>query len=400
MAKAAAKKNNAKKAGKKGAKNAKDKKATKAPAKVFDPNELHMAPARVKSFINDMIINGGVREEIQKFQADNEKVLKHKKILKIEEDKDAVAEYKQILNFRPGPMPKKVAGGSKEEKDAWFDAQQKKHEKEVSKAVKVDENLAAYKKKYDLHSALTFISGDRKRFSRGSYVVMAVVFEKMLRSILMNAMDEVLDDKKKIVVPGYCVTDSIKNTQFYPLFSNIRTFREMYEKCKPSEDDEEGEEEEEEEEEEEGPRKRGFEFYVEKIGKSITKSGEKRGKYDKIRLSRDLKKFCSNLVIDILYNLGEVLIDLLELKGAKTINDDLVKTAFSVVLKYNGVESTELMAEVEEKVEQVLHHTKSEDGDAADAADADDDADEEEDDDEEEEEEEAPKKTKKGKGRK
>lgn len=318
---------------------------------VQEQGALVLAPARVKWFINSHMVNSSIEEQLGQFDDDNKKVLNNTAIAKIEQDEEKVKEYVTLLT-RPKAPPKLA----KEEREKWEAKQHAAHAKKVEAALKSDANLRAFKKKFDANTQRLAISRHRKRFSRDSYYAIAAIIQEVIRELLVCAMDEVLDCEKKIVVPGFCVTDAVQSTKYYCLVANMKTFRETYEKSKPKDEEEENEEEENEEEPaEEGQEEhvRGFQFYVEKIGKSITNSGEKRGKYSAIRLSKQLKKFCSDLIIDMLQGLADSLEQFLELKGAKTINADLIKTVFAGLMTYNHGDAEGLLKIVDEKLSEI-----------------------------------------------
>lgn len=414
-AKAAAKGKAAPAKNTKGAAAAKGK-AGKNAKPVQEHGALVLAPARVKYFMNSQLVNRDIEQQLGQFDDENKKVVNNTAIAKIEQDEEKVKEYVTLLT-----RPKAPAGLAKDEREKWEAKNHAAHAKKVEAALKNDSNLRAFKKKFDANASRLAISRNRKRFARDSYYAIATIIQEVIHEHLVCAMDVVLDCEKKIVGPDFCVTDAVQSTKYYCLIANMKTFRETYEKAKPKDEEEEAENENEDEDEpaEDAPEEhtRGFQFYVEKIGKSITNSGEKRGKYSVIRLSKGLKKYCSNLIIDMLQGLAGSLEQFLELKGAKTINADLIKTVFAGLMTYNHADAEGLIKIVDDKLAEIAKAAKnkkpaakakpvkggkksaeseeSEEAEETEAADEDDDADE----DDEEPSEPAPRGRARGKAR-
>lgn len=356
-AKAAAKGKAAPAKNTKGAAAAKGKKGGKNAKPVPEQGALVLAPARIKYFMNGQLVNREIEQQLTQFDDENKKVLNNAAIAKIEQDEDKVKEYVTLLT-----RPKAPTDLAKADREKWETKNHAAHAKKVEAALKNDANLRAFKKKFDTVASRLSISRNRKRFARDSYYAIATIIQEVIHELLVCAMDEVLDCEKKIVVPGFCVTDAVQSTKYYCLIANMKTFRETYEKSKPKDEEEENEDEENEEEPAEEAQEehvRGFQFYVEKIGKSITNSGEKRGKYSAIRLSKQLKKFCSDLIIDMLQGLAGSLEQFLELKGAKTINADLIKTVFAGLMTYNHGDAEGLIKIVDEKLAEIAAAAKN-----------------------------------------
>lgn len=330
-------------------KNAKAKSKTEKtarPVKVVKAVNLAIAPSRVSRFINANGVNQDIEQRIKTFKTENEKVLKSDKLTKIEADKDTVAKFTKLLAFRP-EVPANLKG---EERAAFIEKARKKHESVVSKAVKSDKNLATFKKKYDITQELANISHDRKRFSKETYTATSVVLEEIARSVLLYGMDEVLNGNKRMVQPKHCVTAGIDNTEYFCLFGNTHTFRNMRQRCL-AETEEEGAEDNDDASEEEVPNSGDFEHYISRISTQITRSGKKDNKYEHNCMSKKLKRFLSMLIIEIVGNLGRALTIMLNDKNAKTITPALVKTAFSSILQFNGVDPAPLMEIIDKKIE-------------------------------------------------
>lgn len=327
------------------------------------------SPARVRQHINFHGVNRAIHAKLTEFQKENEKYTSNKQITAIKEDEELVAKYMAILKFNPGNPPEKA--DTKEKKDKWREAQLEAHKKTVAAAIKKDPKLAIFAKDFNVHEARRVIANDLKRFSKGSYIALAAIIDDIIRSILRTAMDVVVDHKKRMLSPAYCVTQDMEKSEYYCLFANIKPFvdararlRELAEQndeeeseqpkgkkgkkaakpTKPAKEEEESEEEEEVEEN--APVTRTFNHYVGNIAKSITADKSiKNNPYSIVRMSNEVKIFCSDIITTILANLGQALCHLMG--NAKTINETIIRNAFAMIMTYNGANPTDLLKHVD-----------------------------------------------------
>jgi hypothetical protein len=94
------------------------------------------------------------------------------------------------------------------------------------------------------------------------------------------------------------------------------------------------ENEEEEEEEENSDRGTDFAHFARNICKKVRAAAIDEGNYDfeKIRKSKPIAKFFSNLAIDFIFRIAAVVTELVALKGSSTITDDVIKSAVKILL--------------------------------------------------------------------
>jgi hypothetical protein len=354
-----------KKADTKAAKPAKG--AKKAPVKAKAPPKDTItltSPARVRQHINFNGVNREIHSKLTEFQKENEKHTSNKQLTAIKEDESLSKKFMAILKFNPGNPPEKA--DTKEKKDKWREAQLEAHKKAAAAAIKKDAKLAVFAKDFNVHEARRVIANDLKRFSKGSYVALAAIIDEIVRSILRTAMDVVIDHKKKMLSPAYCVTQDMEKSDFYCLFANVKPFvdaRNRLRELAEQNDEEESEqpkgkkgkkaavkpakdEEESEEEGEDVAVTRTFEHYVGNIAKSITADQSiKNNPYSVVRMSKEVKIFCSNIIIAILANLGQALCR--SMGNAKTINETIIRNAFATIMTYNGADPSNLLKHVD-----------------------------------------------------
>lgn len=326
------------------------------------------SPARVRQHINFHGVNREIHAKLVEFQKKNEKITSNKEVLAIKNDDDLVKKYTAILRFTPGAVPEKA--DTKEKKEKWREAQLEAHKKAVAAAIKKDAKLAVFAKDFNVHEARRVIANDLKRFSKGSYVALAAIIDDIIRSILKTAMNVVIDHKRKMLSPAFCVTQDMEKSEYYCLFANIKPFtdarnrlRELAEQndeeeseqpkgkkgktAKPTKPVQEEEDESEEVAEEgDAPATRTFKHYVGHIAKSITNdSSVKNNPYSVIRMSDEVKTFCSDIITTILANFGNALSRMMG--SAKTINETRIRDAFAMIMTYNGADPTALLQHVD-----------------------------------------------------
>ena len=375
-----------------------------------------ISPARVKQWINTRGINNDIHKKREEFSKKHLKTTTNKDVVAIKKDEDLVKKFRGILKPVLDDMPKNL--DTKEKKEKWRATRLAQHKKNVEAAIKKDSKLAIYAKDYQVHELLHAMNSDMKRFSRGSYVVIAAILDEIITSILRTAMTIVVGHNKSLLTRSYCVTHEMENNPYYSLFCNIKPYVEAQKKLRESaehqddateseapkkgkkakaappadeDDDDEDEADAEVAPDADAKEARRFPHYVGNIARTLIKNPDKKNPFTNVRITSDVKVFCSDIIICILTNLGVALTHLM--RNAKTINEELIRNAFATVLTYNGVDPSSLMACVDKALASMAKAKPAKKA-AAKTADADveteeaDDDDDEDDDDEESESEE------------
>lgn len=336
------------------------KTAKKQPVKARRDQPTITSPARVRQYINQHGVNKDIFQQSREFLEKNVKILQNKEVLAIRKDEELTKKYLSVLRFNPGKPPKNFT--TKEERDKWHASQFEAHKKTVATAIKKDPKLAIFAKDFNVHEANRKITSVGKRFSRGSYVALAAIIDDVILSILRTAMTVVIGHNKKMLTSAYCVTDDMEANPYFCLFSNIKPFVDartrLRERAAQNEEEEsetqtkgkkgkkaKAEPEPEPEEEEEAPAVRTFTHYVGNIAKSLTGNKDKKNPFQVVRMSSDVKVFCSDIIVAILANLGTALTHLMG--NAKTINETLIRNAFATIMTYNGADPSTLLTHVD-----------------------------------------------------
>ncbi len=139
----------------------------------------------------------------------------------------------------------------------------------------------------------------------------------------------------------------------------------------------------EEEESEEGTRKFGFNFYIGQVCKNLKDLNKKDNEeYENVRVSTNVKRFFSNLLIELIHRIAPQIRLLMSYKDAKTVSYEMVVTVLKSILidSYTptasgdvelSAEHQKLFEDMHKKVEAYNEYHKSA-KDAVDDADAED----------------------------
>jgi histone H3/H4 len=238
------------------------------------------------------------------------------------------------------------------------------------------------------------ISKDRIRFNDGAAVAIASFMEASIVQFFNHAVDETIEQKKKIIQPDHCVSEGIEKCSLFPLISNLMHYtalvdrqnrREEYnddrwsahakamqqakmrakQTKKPyarpkfnyitfsEQEVEEGYAVKEETADTENNVKTvykwygididdatdtteriKFTFYVNKICKTVLDERITSGDTDagELRVSTSLKKFFSDLVIDFITRITPISMQLIDSRGVKTITEDIIYTVVKILL--------------------------------------------------------------------
>lgn len=229
-------------------------------------------------------------------------------------------------------------------------------------------------------------SYQKVRFNDDSFVVITMVCEKIIKECVEGAMSRALEEKKKIVKTIH-IADSSAEHPFYPLYQDLEhyqaleSFKQRYENHvvkeksarstilfeirKKNKNKKEKEKADfsslqsfEETEVELGFARKveknnkfvyqwkgldyteqevpvDFKFYIDKLCKNLKCSDS-----EQLKISKSIKVFLSNIVLDFLLKISPYLRIMLDHGGVKTVNDNTVVTVLKMLL-CNYCESNE-----------------------------------------------------------
>jgi hypothetical protein len=182
--------------------------------------------------------------------------------------------------------------------------------------------------------AVEMLSKHKFKFSHTSFKVLSVFLDIMIEDLTLNVMEEVIKSKKSIINLKYAF-GSNTTSPLYEVYSKLPTF--VAEKENLTKDSNEevvdevaiDEQVEDDAPEEQLTRSINFEFYVRKICNKLKKSKEE---YNKIKVSNNYQKFCSNLILEFLDRVAPMTSIVLEVMTTKTITNLVFETVIKLQL--------------------------------------------------------------------
>jgi hypothetical protein len=271
-------------------------------------------------------------------------------------------------------------------------------------------------------------SRNRTRFNSAAAVALATATQTMLETLLEDGMENTLKQQKKTLQPDHCVTDNITKNPWYSLLRDLRHFKAVTDRkarkkawvletekerarlmvrarttakrtgkefVRPKiefpsfqetevkneyafkeERDDKGKKKTYyhwygiDAEKEDDPNKDDFtfNFYIGQICHAIINrrgdSGDSR--FDMIKISYNVKKFCSDLIIDLIAKMSPIIRELITIAGVKTIGDNIICSALRIMLYPSyadptgnilfGEEHQQLFDLITDKVDKCIEH--------------------------------------------
>jgi len=176
---------------------------------------------------------------------------------------------------------------------------------------------------------IEFVSKMRYRFSGDSVHTLTSVLDIVVSDILKLAMKETIDKKKAIIQVSHVNVEELAKLPTYPLIKNlpiISTLNDVAPEVSEPEDNK-------------SQSETSFEFYVNAICKNLRDTiAQSSPDYSSIRVSKAIRKFCSDLVIQLIDRVIPLLKLYMKSNNTKTINTNIVKFIFQYILVDSGVD--------------------------------------------------------------
>jgi len=192
------------------------------------------------------------------------------------------------------------------------------------------------------------------KFSNNSFKVLSVFLDMIVEEITLNAMSELVKNKKSIINLKYLFTNEQSTSPLYNIYSKLNTYQTEKnnqsstptESAESTESSESTEEPTEQEPEDKSGKTINFEFYVRKICNKLKLNSEE---FNKIKVSDKYQKFCSNLILDFLDRIVPLTKIVLEVMTTKTITELVFETILKVQL-FDNEHLTELQDELHKRL--------------------------------------------------
>lgn len=296
----------------------KEVKPKKAPTPVkVDDSLTFVATSRIKTYINDNKLNKNVNQILE--------IIKNAKEFKTDLTQLLSADQQELV----GQYRETTLKAEKQKADS--NAKLGKPVEDVESITTMDPYTVAEKA----------FTRSKVKFSKDSFQVVGIVVDKILYELVVHTMDNMLEQAKlNNISVKYISVD--KSSPLYPIYSNCKTFKSLESTPVALTDvsaDAEAEVETESNEDNSTDSKVNFECYIRKIIDKVKSTDEK---YTVFKNSTPFKKFCSDLVLDVLDRICNILETISINLHFKTINKGLFVTIFKIMIcDQNGPHSDE-----------------------------------------------------------
>lgn len=294
-----------------------------------DDSLTFVATSRIKTYINDNRLNKDVNHLLS--------VIKNAREFKTDLNQLLSAEQMQTVGqYRSDQLKleaKRVESNAKSGKTP---------EKEEPSVSNMDPYTVAEKA----------FTRSKVKFSKDSFQVVGIVMDKILYELVVHTMDNMLEQPKVPTSISIKCVSADKTSPLYPIYNNSKTFKSL-ETVPASSTDEEAPADESTDDTSTDTNV-NFECYIRKVIDRVKVSDDK---YLGFKNSSPFKKFCSDLVLDVLERICNILETISVNLHVKTINKELFTTIFKIMIcDQNGANSCDkqLFADVESVLSELV----------------------------------------------
>lgn len=226
-----------------------------------------------------------------------------------------------------------------------YDVRKNKHDtlRKRLKAAKTTEDTKKYKsmgafpaKTGSLSEKIEYVSKLRCRFSNDASVVLSSALDYVVQTLVRSAMINARSSMKAIIQVEHIVQPNFKDSEVYHLVHPLKVVQKALLATN-------GAEENETESNDDTHSTTGstFEFYVNVICKNVRdKLIKEDDQYKAIRISKGIRKFCSDVVIELIERVSPLIKLYANTSKIKTINDDVINFIFKFILMDSSTDST------------------------------------------------------------
>jgi hypothetical protein len=277
-----------------------------APPKV-DDSINYVATSRIKTYINDNKLNKDVNQILS--------IIKNAREFK--------TDLNQLLSAEQQDMVGKYRINAIES--------EKKRDERIAKSGKTPAKPVEYVSALDPYTvAEKAFTRNKVKFSKDSFQVVGVVLDKILYELIVRTMDNMIEHAKlNSISVKYIAVD--KDSALFPVYSNTKAYQSLSTSTPTlvEEGDAETTTEVDDSEDKSTDSKINFECYIRKI---LNKAKTTDDKYVAFKNSTPFKRWCSDLVLDVLDRICRILDTVSTNLHIKTINKDLFVTIFKIMI--------------------------------------------------------------------
>jgi hypothetical protein len=208
---------------------------------------------------------------------------------------------------------------------------------------------------------IRLLSSKRIRLSKDAPSFIASVVCSMVHELVEFGMNNVLKADLKIIKPQHVLSDGVCGLQFYPLYKNLPVFSdylkkeadrvvaELTKKDRKKDADRvvaelaktNGEDNQPpvDAEEEENDSPHAFDHYVKQICHNVmNKKSSDDIKYSTIRISKHIRRFGSDLIVDFINMMCPLLKSQIKVIKVKTVNVDIIRQIVNLIFTIHNVD--------------------------------------------------------------
>jgi histone H3/H4 len=198
--------------------------------------------------------------------------------------------------------------------------------------------MSAFSEKTDsLTEKLEYVSKLRCRFSNDAAIVLSCMLDYIVQRMVKSAMVQTHTSGKIIMQVQHVVQGDFVKSEVYPLVQRLDVVQKTMSGLEPvlaegPDDDKEAEDVEDVVDDEDVPEC-SFEFYVNRICKNVkAKLVETDKKYAPVRISKNIKKFCSDVIVQLIERVSPLIKLYAYTTKVRTVNEDAIKFVFKALM--------------------------------------------------------------------
>jgi hypothetical protein len=321
---------------------------------------INLSVSRVRKYID----KGNINKDVEQACSELKKIVSDAKKSEV----DGVAFVAPVLSELTTGLVSKAYSLVYDDKRLKYDALKLKLEASSDEA---DKERLKLLEPFPVQSKLPeeqleLLSKLRCRFSNDASVLLASGIDYVIQHLVRSAMVNVKNAHKAIIQIRHIVDDNLAESSIYPLIGKLRVVQDYIKQCKVVNVADAVEsvevveavdavEDDSVDSVEEHAENSTFEFYINLICKHVkaTLVAEDES-YSSIRISKHIRKFCSTIVIQLIERLAPLIKLYISNTKVKTINDGTIRFIINFIMTDDGVDSTELISFMDEKL--ALYH--------------------------------------------
>lgn len=184
-----------------------------------------------------------------------------------------------------------------------------------------------------LSEKIDYVSKLRCRFSNDASVVLSSALDYVVQDLVRTAMVNARTLGKAIIQVSHIVQGDFNKVGVYPLVHQLDVVQKALYVGDDAEEEDVDVNDGGDVDDEDDKNCSSFEFYINLICKSVkAKLVESDEQYQPIRISKHIRKFCSDVVIQLIERISPLIKLYATTAKVKTVNDDVIEFIFKFIL--------------------------------------------------------------------